>query len=92
MDAQINLSAEKAGARYGTGVRDKHWCMMSMVENRMAPTVMFTVIVQCFDISMAVLSTPTDAHWTTGFRQATLLDTAVDVILEECVTLARAVR
>lgn len=31
-DNQIYLSTEKAGARYGTGTRDKHWCMKSIVE------------------------------------------------------------
>jgi hypothetical protein len=29
----MNLSAPNAGARYGTGASDKHWCMMSMVKN-----------------------------------------------------------
>ena len=29
---QIYLSTEKAGVRYSTGTRDKHWCMKSIVE------------------------------------------------------------
>jgi hypothetical protein len=34
IEDQMNLSAEKAGARHGTGVRDKHRCTTSMVKNQ----------------------------------------------------------
>ena len=34
----MNRSAEKAGARYGTGVTDKHRCTTSMVKGSTATT------------------------------------------------------